>query len=152
MLAGAGSLESATAKTSLSYEATDKATANLALNLESSHNMNVAVFRIKYDTEKFVFGEAKATDRLRNVSVVSGNNENDGVFTIVMINAEGGLILQGSGAVVNIQVSAVGEKFDGVGEISLLNASFDEAVSAELSREVLSPKALLPKAFALLLR
>ncbi len=149
LLAGAGSLENATAKTSLSYKATDKATANLALNLESSHNMNVAVFRIKYDTEKFVFGEAKATDRLRNLSVVSGNNENDGVFTIVMINAGSGQILQGSGAVVNIQVSAVGEKFDGVGDISLLNASFDEAVSAELSREVLSPKALLPKAFAL---
>jgi flagellar hook assembly protein FlgD len=43
----------------------------------------------------------------------------------------------------------VGDKFDGVGEISLLNAGFEEGVSAEISREVLSPKALLPKAFAM---
>jgi|SaaInl7_200m_RNA_FD_contig_91_369689_length_10527_multi_11_in_0_out_0_3 hypothetical protein len=148
-LAGAASLENATAKAALSYEATDKASANLALNLESSHNMNVAVFRIKYDTEKFVFGEAKATDRLKNISVVSGNNDKDGVYTVVLVNTEGGQILQGSGAVLNIDISAAGDKFDGVGEISLLNASFDEGVAAELSREVLSPKALLPKAFAL---
>ncbi len=149
LLAGAESLENATAKAALSYEATDKATANLALSLESSNNMNVAVFRIKYDTEKFVFGDAKATDRLKNVSIKTGNNEKDGVFTIVLVNTEGGKILQGSGAIMNIQISAVGDKFDGVGDISLLSAGFDDGVTAELSREVLSPKALLPKAFAL---
>ncbi len=149
LLAGAESLENATAKAALSYVATDKATANLALSLESSNNMNVAVFRIKYDTEKFVFGDAKATDRLKNVSINTGNNEKSGVFTIVLVNTEGGRILQGSGAIMNIQISAVGDKFDGVGDISLLSAGFDDGVTVELSREVLSPKALLPKAFAL---
>ncbi len=149
MLAGAASLENATAKSALSYEATDKKTANLALNLESSHNMDMAVFKIKYDTKKFVFGEVKATDRLRNATVVGDANESEGIYTIVLFSPEGGQILQGSGAVLNIEISAAGEKFDGVGEISLLNAEFEGGVSAEISREVLSPKALLPKAFAL---
>jgi hypothetical protein len=149
LLAGASVPENATAKAELSYEATDKATASLALNLDASADMNVAVFKIKYDTEKFSFGEAKATERLQGVTVVSDANETDGIYTIVLINTEGGQIVKGSGAILNIQVSAVGEKFDGVGEISLLNASFDTGVSAEISREVLSPKALLPKAFAL---
>ena len=45
MLAGAVSLENATAKSSLSYVATDKKTANLALNLESSHNMVMSCFQ-----------------------------------------------------------------------------------------------------------
>jgi hypothetical protein len=149
LLAGTSIPENATAKAALSYEATDKATANLALNLEASDNMNMAVFRIKYDTEKFVFGDAQATERLQGVSVVTGNNAEEGVYTVVLVNVEGAQIVQGSGAILNIQVSAVGDKFDGVGEISLLNAGFEEGVAAEISREVLSPKALLPKAFAL---
>ncbi|MFC1544568.1 T9SS type A sorting domain-containing protein [Gemmatimonadota bacterium] len=149
MLAGVSVPENSTAKAELSYEATDKASANLALNLESSADFNMALFRIKYDTEKFSFGEAKATERLRGVSVVTGNNTEDGVYTIVLINVEGGQIVKGSGAILNIQISAVGDKFDGVGEVSLLNAEFEQEVAAEISREVLSPKALLPKAFAL---
>jgi hypothetical protein len=149
LLAGVSIPENATAKAELSYEASDKATANVALNLETSDNMNMAVFRIKYDTEKFVFGETSATERPRNVSVVTGNNAEEGVYTIVLVNVEGAQIVKGSGAILNIQVNAVGEKFDGVGEISLLNAGFEEGVSAEISREVLSPKALLPKAFAM---
>jgi hypothetical protein len=149
LLAGANPLEDATTKTSLSYEATDKSVANLAVNLESSHNLSFATVKIKYDTEKFVFGEVKTTDRLNGVTVVPGNDTENGILTIIMINMDGGQILQGTGTVLNIEVKAAGEKFDGTGEISLLTAEFEEGVSAEISREALSPKALLPKAFAL---
>ncbi|MBW7997550.1 MAG: T9SS type A sorting domain-containing protein [Candidatus Glassbacteria bacterium] len=149
LLAGVSVPEDASAKAELSYEATGKSTANLALNLETSDNLNMAVFRIKYDTEKFIMGEATATERLKGVSVVTGNNTKEGIYTIVLVNIEGGRIVKGNGAILNIAISATGDKFDGVGEISLLNAGFEEGVAVELSREVLSPKALLPKDFAL---
>jgi hypothetical protein len=149
LLAGMSIPEDATAKASLSYEATDKANANLTLNIDNSAAMSVGVFKIKYDKDKFSFGEVKATDRLKGLTIVSDANEAKGIFTIVVLNTEGGQIAKGSGAALNIAISAIGDKFDGVGEISLLNAEFDEGVSAEISREALSPKALLPKAFAM---
>jgi len=150
LLAGATQVEKdRSAKTSLSYAVSDKANAILSINLESSGNLNMAVFRVKYDTEKFVLGEAVATGRLTDLTVVTNNNQTEGVYSVVVINVNGRAIAGGTGAIVTIPVSAVGEKFDGVGEISLLNAGFEEGVKAELNRDVLSPKAMLPKAFAL---
>ena len=150
LLAGATQTEeNRSAKVSLSYEVSDKANASLSINLENSGNLNLAVFRIKYDNEKFVMGEAASTGRLEDLSVVSHNNEAEGLYSVVVVNVNGRAIAGGSGAIVTIPVSAVGEKFDGVGEISLLNAGFESDVQAELNRSVLSPKAVLPKAFAL---
>ena len=149
LLASAGEQQAVTAKVDLAYVATDKSNANLSVNLENSGSLNVAVLRIKYDTEKFVLGEAVATDRLKDVSVVTSNNTAEGVYSIVVVNVNGRAIFKGSGAILTIPVTAVGDKFDGTGEISLLKAGFDDNVAAELDRNVLSPKAVLPKAYAL---
>ena len=68
---------------------------------------------------------------------------------MVILSLKGGVIASGNGAIFTIPVQAVGEKFDGDGEISLLSAGFESDVATEVDAEVLSPKAVLPKAFAL---
>jgi hypothetical protein len=138
-----------TAKVSLGYEAVDKASATLSIDLENQGNLRAAGFKIKYDVDNFVFGEIKATERLEGFDIQFANNETEGVFSVVILNLQGRVISTGSGAILSIPVSAIGEKFSGEGEISLLSAGFESGVAYELNSDVLSPKAVLPKAFAL---
>ncbi|MBN2289222.1 MAG: T9SS type A sorting domain-containing protein [Candidatus Glassbacteria bacterium] len=149
LLASAAEEQDRSAKLSMAYEAIDKATATLSINLENQGSLNFAALRVKYDTDKFVFGEVKAAQRLEGVDVHFANNETEGIYSIVVINIKGRPISTGNGAILTIPVSAVGEKFDGEGEISLLEAGFEPDVAAEINGEALSPKAILPKAFAL---
>ncbi|HUU27484.1 MAG TPA: T9SS type A sorting domain-containing protein [archaeon] len=149
LLAGVAQKESRSAKVELGYQEVDKANANLTINMESKGNLNLGVFKIKYDTEKFVLGEATAAGRLGDLTVVSHNNEAEGVYGVVVINIDGRPIPGGSGVILSIPVSAVGDKFDGTGDISLLSVGFEEDVQAEMNREALSLKAVLPKVFAL---
>jgi len=121
----------------------------ISINLENQGNLNAAGFRVKYDVDKFVFGEVKLTERFEGIEVQFSNNETEGVYSVVVINLKGRPISSGSGAILTIPVSAVGDKFDGEGEISLLEAGFERGVATDIDAEVLSPKAILPKAFAL---
>lgn len=149
LLASASGELASEAKVGLSYEAVDKANANLMVSLENNGILNMGVFRVKYDTEKYVLGDASATGRLEDLTVVSHNNEAEGEYSIVVVNVNGRPIVSGTGVILTIPVSAVGEKFDGMGEISLLSAGFESSVTTELSREALALKVALPKAFAL---
>ena len=149
LLASASGELASEAKVELSYEAVDKANANLMVSLENNGILNMGVFRVKYDTEKYVLGDASATGRLEDLTVVSHNNEAEGEYSIVVVNVNGRPIVSGTGVILTIPVSAVGEKFDGIGEISLLSAGFESSVTTELSREALALKVALPKAFAL---
>jgi len=150
VLAAAGEEEQdRSAKVELSYEEIDKASANLSINVENVGALNHGVFRIKYDPEKFVFGEASAASRLGELTVATYNNEAEGIYNVVFINLKGRPLASGNGAILSIPISAVGDKFDGTGEIALFEVSFDGTVETELNGEVLSPKAVLPKAFAL---
>jgi len=149
LLASAGGELATDAKVALAYEAVDKANANLMVTLENNGVLNMGVFRIKYDTEQYVLGDAVPDARLKDLTVVSHNNEAEGEYSVVVVNVNGRAIVSGSGAILTIPVSAVGEKFDGMGEVSLLNAGFEEGVQVELSQEALALKVQLPKAFAL---
>jgi len=149
LLASAAGELASDAKVALSYEAVDKTNANLMVELENNGILNMGVFRIKYDTEKYVLGDAVAADRLKDLTVVSYNNEAEGEYRVVVVNVNGRPIVSGSGAIVTIPVSAVGEKFDGVGDISLLDAVLEESVQVELDQAALALKVQLPKAFAL---
>jgi len=149
LLASASGELASEAKVELSYEAVDKANANLMVNLENNGILNMGVFRVKYDTEKYVLGDASATGRLEDLTVVSHNNEAEGEYSIVVVNVNGRPIVSGTGVILTIPVSSVGEKFDGIGEISLLSAGFEQSVQVELNSEALALKVALPKAFAL---
>jgi hypothetical protein len=149
LLASAGGQLASDAKVQLSYESVDKANANLMVNLENNGVLNMGVFRIKYDTEKYILGDAVAADRLKDLTVVSYNDEAEGEYRVVVVNINGRKIVSGTGEILTIPVTAVGEKFDGIGEISLLDAIFEESVQVELSQEALALKVQLPKAFAL---
>ena len=149
LLASAAGELATDAKVALSYEAIDKANANLMVSLENNGVLNMGVFRIKYDTEQYVLGDAVPDARLKDLTVVSHNNEAEGEYSVVVVNVNGRAIVSGSGTILTIPVSAVGEKFDGMGEVSLLNAGFEEGVQVELSQEALALKVQLPKAFAL---
>jgi len=138
------------AKVSLAYEAVDKANATLSINLDNQGSLFIAGFRVKYDVDKFVFGEVALTERLEGFEVAFSNNETEGVYSVVILNLQGRPITSGTGAILSIPVSAVGDKFDGEGEISLLTAGFETGVATEIDAEALSPKASLPKAFGLL--
>ncbi|HUU28682.1 MAG TPA: choice-of-anchor D domain-containing protein [archaeon] len=135
------------AKVSLGYEEINEANSNIEINLESSGNLNLGFFRIKYDTEKFIFGEAKAVGRIsEGLTVVSYNNEEDGIYSIVVINLNGLPIISGSGTILNIPIATISDNIDGMGEISILDASFEKGVQTEISLETLSLNTVLPKA------
>ena len=70
-------------------------------------------------------------------------------LSVAVVNINGRLITSGSGAIFSIPVTATGKIFDGEGEISLLSAEFEKDVTGELEAGVLSPKTILPRAFAL---
>jgi hypothetical protein len=148
-LASATQQQDRSARVSLGYEAVDKANATLSINLENQGNLMIAGFRVKYDADEFVFGEAKLAERLKGFEVQFSNNETEGVYTVVVLNLKGGMITSGNGAVLSIPISAVGDKFDGEGEISLLSVDFERDVATDVDAGTLSPKAILPKAFAL---
>jgi hypothetical protein len=137
------------AKVSLAYEAVDKANATLSINLDNQGSLFIAGFRVKYDVEKFVFGEVTLTERLEGFDVQFSNNETEGVYSVVVLNLQGRPITSGTGSILSIPVSAVGDKFDGEGEISLLTAGFETGVATEIDAEALSPKAVLPKSFGM---
>jgi hypothetical protein len=150
-LAAAGEQQqNVSAKLALSMKEVDKAHSNLEINLDNSGALNLAIFKVKYDAKLYDFGAVSRTERIDNsVQVVTSDNKTEGILTVAVINLDGRSIASGSGAILTIPVEALNGKFDGTGEISLLNASFDEGVQASLSKEVLSPKATLPKAYAL---
>jgi len=83
------------------------------------------------------------------MELVFHNNEAEGTYGVVVLNVNGRPISSGSGAILTITVTAKGEKFDGTGDISLLSVGFEQDVQTEVNKEALSPKAVLPKAFAL---
>jgi FlgD Ig-like domain len=148
-LASAAQQEARTATVSMAYAEVDKANGTLDINLENQGNLTIAGFRVKYDTDKYVFGEVQATERLKGLEVYFSNNETEGVYSVAVVNINGGLISTGGGSILSIPISAVGEKFDGDGEISLMLAQFDAGVTSNIDGGVLSPQAILPKAFAL---
>ncbi len=137
------------AKAEMSCGTCDNTSCTMTINLENTGNLNMGVFRIKYDTEKYILGDVVATNRLEGITVASHNDEVAGVYSIVVLNVEGRGIASGSGAILNIPVQAVGEKFDGAGEISLIAAEFEQNVRSELNGQALALKASLPKAFGL---
>jgi hypothetical protein len=96
-----------------------------------------------------VLGDASANGRLEDLTIVSYNNEAEGEYTVVVVNINGRSIVSGTGTILTIPVSAVGDKFDGIGEISLLNAELEQGVQVELNREALALKVALPKVYAL---
>lgn len=146
----AAAQEPATAKVALSMKEIDKANANLFIDLDNKGELNLATFQIKYDATKYSFGEVARTARIENnVQVVFNNKTAEGILNIVVINLEGRSISSGNGAILSIPVQALNGKFDGTGEIVLLSAGFEDNVQTDLNKEALSPKALLPKAFAL---
>ena len=149
-LASSTEQQERTAKAALSFKEIDKTNASLSINLENRGELNYAEFQVKYDATKYSFGEVSRTERIdQNVQVVFNNRKDEGILHIIVLNLQGRSIASGSGAILNVPVQALSGKFDGTGEISLLSAGFEQNVKSELSKEVLSPKAVLPKAFAL---
>ncbi|MCE5270572.1 T9SS type A sorting domain-containing protein [bacterium] len=149
-LASAGEQQTRSAKASLSFKETDKANANLFIELENKGELNYAEFQVKYDATKYSLGEVSRTERIdQSVQVVFNNRKEEGILHIIVINLQGRSITSGSGAILSVPVEALNGKFDGNGEISLLSVGFEQNVQSELSKEVLSPKASLPKAFAM---
>jgi len=149
-LASTGEQQTRTAKASLSFKETDKANASLFIDLENKGELSYAEFQVKYDVTKYTMGEVSRTERIdQNIQVVYNNHKDTGILQIIVLNLQGRGITSGSGAILSVPVVALNGKFDGSGEISLLSVGFEQNVQSELSKEVLSPKASLPKAFAL---
>jgi len=149
-LAATGDQQTRSAKAALSFKVVDKASANLMIDLENKGELNYAEFQVKYDATKYSFGEVSRTERISdNVQVVFNDHKSEGILQIIVLNLQGRSIASGTGAILSVPVQALNGKFDGSGEISLLSAGFEAGVQSELSKEVLSPKATLPKAFAL---
>ena len=149
MLAGMQDGKECQAKADMTCGTCDNTSCTMTINLENTGNLNMGVFRIKYDTEKFILGDVVATNRLEGITVASHNDEVAGVYSIVVLNVEGRGISSGSGAILNIPVQAVGDKFNGTGEISLIAAEFEQNVKSELNNQAMALKATLPKAFGL---
>ena len=152
MLAGATEQDGQrTAKMDLAFTKIEgeKASANLDINLENTGALNRVIMEISYDTDKFVLGEIQKTERLGDVEVYISNNEAEGTYRIALINTNGTPIYSGTGSILTIPVTSTGDKFDGMGEIKLVQGDFEGDVATEINTEALAPKIVLPKAFAL---